>query len=338
MNDAAAHSAISGDSPATTDPHGRGVGYLRLSLTPACPMRCTYCRPGVIDDLPTDQTLSPETLERLVRHLVRRWGLHKVRLTGGEPTARRDLIEIVDRIAGIDGIDDLAMTTNGLTLVRQAEPLRRAGLRRVNVSLDSLDPATFLRMTGVKGPLRVVEGIAAAMEAGLRPIRINSVILAGENDEEIPDLVRFAADRGLEIRFIELMPMGPLADQWSRRFVSAAEMRRRLEPIVVEWSDLEQGHDSARRHRLRLRSGQRVTVGFITPMSCNFCAACDRIRITAAGEVYPCLMDQPRGNISPALSPAFDPDRLDMILRRALGQKAAEHPANGFTQMTILGG
>jgi len=324
--------------PALTDRLGRGVGYLRLSLTPACTMRCTYCRPGVIDHLPTDQTMSPTTIERLVRHLAERWGLRKVRLTGGEPTVRRDLIEIVERIAGIEGIDDLAMTTNGLTLPKQAHELARAGLRRVNVSLDSLQPKTFARMTGVKGPGRVIDGIEAAIEAGLSPVRLNAVILAGENEEEIPDLVRFAAERDVEIRFIELMPMGPLVDQWAQRFVSAEAMRRRLEPITRRWIDLEQGHDSARRHRLLLDNGRMVTVGFITPMSCNFCAACNRVRITAAGDVYPCLMDKPRGNIASALAECFDPDGLDAILSESLIHKAAEHPVTGFTQMTILGG
>ncbi len=325
-------------APTLSDSLGRGIGYLRLSLTPACPMRCAYCRPAVIDHLPTDQTMSPATIERLVRHLVNRWGLRKVRLTGGEPTVRTDLLEIVQRLAGVEGIDDLAMTTNGLTLPRQAQELARAGLKRVNISLDSLRPETFARMTGVKGPARVIEGIAAAMESGMAPIRLNSVILAGDNDAEIPDLVRFAAARSLEIRFIELMPMGPLAGQWGRRYVSAQEMRLRLEPIARKWVELEQGHDSARRHRLTLDTGHEVTVGFITPMSCNFCAACNRIRITAAGDVYPCLMDKPRGNIADVLRGAFDPDALDAVLREALSHKAAEHPVTGFTQMTILGG
>ncbi len=301
-------------------------------------MRCTYCRPKVIDHLPTDQTMSPATIERLVRHLVSRWGLHKVRLTGGEPTTRRDLIEIIERLAGIEGIDDLAMTTNGLTLPKQAHQLARAGLRRVNVSLDSLQPETFMRMTGVKGPGRVIEGIDAAIEAGLSPVRLNAVILGGENDGELVSLVRFAAVRSLEIRFIELMPMGPLADQWAARFVSAAAMRRHIEPIARRWVELDQGHDSARRHRLLLDTGETVTIGFITPMSCNFCAACNRIRITAAGDVYPCLMDRPRGNITNTLCEPFNPDSLDAVLMDSLSLKSAEHPITGFTQMTILGG
>jgi len=158
------------------------------------------------------------------------------------------------------------------------------------------------------------------------------------DDGDLPELVRFAAARGLEIRFIELMPMGPLADQWAERYVPEAAMRERLDPIVACWQALEQGSDSARRYRVRLDDGAETTVGFITPMSCNFCAACNRIRITAAGDVYPCLMDRPRGNITAALHPHFDAQALDDVLKQSLHDKAAEHPVHGFTTMTILGG
>jgi len=320
------------------DAHGRRIGYLRLSLTPACPMRCTYCRPAVIHGHDTTDTMAAESIEALIRHLVEKWGLTKVRLTGGEPTVRRDLFEIIERLSRIAGLRDLAMTTNGLSLPQHAEAFRRAGLHRVNISLDSLDPVIFERMTGVKGPDRVIQGIHAAMEAGLEPIRLNCVVLAGENEAELPDLVRFAADRGLEMRFIELMPMGPLADRWAERYVPESRMRRRLAPIVDRWESLDQGHDSARRVRVRLDDGGWVTVGFITPMSCNFCAACNRLRLTASGDVYPCLMDRPRGNIRDALTPRFDADRFDELLHASLRAKAAEHPVTGFTTMTVLGG
>jgi cyclic pyranopterin phosphate synthase len=282
--------------------------------------------------------MTPADIEQLVRHLVKRWGLTKVRLTGGEPTSRRDILEIVERISAIEGIKDLAMTTNGLTLPAQAMALKQAGLKRINISLDSLDPQTFERMTGVKGPKRVIEGIDAAIDAGLAPVRLNAVVLAGENDCQLPELVRFAADRKVTFRFIELMPMGPLADQWEHRFVNEQRMKEIIAPGVTQWQPLEQGHDAARCFRVRLSDGRWTTIGFITPMSCNFCAACNRVRITSAGDVYPCLMDQPRGNINAALYPFFDPDKLDELLQACLQHKAPEHPVNGFTQMTILGG
>lgn len=320
------------------DAHGRRIGYLRLSLTAACPMRCTYCRPEVMADRSSQETMPPDVIERVVRHLVERWGLTKVRLTGGEPTARADLRQIIQRLSGIGQLRDLAMTTNGLTLARDAQALRQAGLRRLNVSLDSLRPQVFHRMTGVPGPERVVAGIDQAMRAGFDPIRLNTVVLAGENDDELPDLVRFAAARGLDIRLIELMPMGPLADRWAERYVPESVMRQRLESIAGHWAPMPQGHDSARRYRVRLDDGRWATVGFITPMSCNFCAQCDRIRMTAAGDVYPCLMDQPQGSIAHAIRPVFDPDALDHALWQALSRKKAEHPVEGFAQMTILGG
>ncbi len=326
------------DQAAMADPFGRGVGYLRLSLTAACSMRCTYCRPAVMEETPADRVMSPAMIERLVRHLASRWGLKKVRLTGGEPTARADLPEIVRRVASVEGVSDIAMTTNGLTLVRQAKLLHQCGLQRVNISLDSLDPERFHRMTGVNGLTRVLDGIAAAKAVGLLPIRINTVVLAGENDAELGELVEFAAEQDIELRFIELMPMGPLAPQWADRFVSAARMRKLLASTVRAWQPLAQGHDSAQRWRVQLSANRAATIGFITPMSCNFCAACNRLRITAAGEVYPCLMDQPRGNIYAALLDSDNADQLDEQLIDALRHKSAEHPINGFTQMTILGG
>ena len=320
------------------DRHDRQIGYLRLSLTAACQMRCTYCRPGWLRGGRDANRLTASEIDSVVRHLVSHHGLSKVRLTGGDPTARADLIEIITRLAGIDGIDDLAMTTNGLSLARFAADYAAAGLGRVNISLDSLDPATFERMTGIDGLALVRRGIDAAIDAGLKPIRLNTVVLAGENDTELPDLVRFAAERGLEIRFIELMPMGPLANQWVERYVPESTMRRRLEPIVTHWHPIAQSHDSARRFLLTLDDHTQVTVGFITPMSCNFCAACNRLRLTADGNIYPCLMDQPRGSFLPAVRPAFDADAFDHLLAKALDAKAPEHPPRGVAVMTTIGG
>lgn len=317
---------------------GRRIGYLRLSLTSACPMRCLYCRPKVMKRAVVQTAMTASTIERVVRHLANRFGLRKVRLTGGEPTARPDLLEIVERLARIDGLKDLAMTTNGLTLARDAQALRQAGLHRVNVSLDSLDPTVFARLTGVDGRDRVIAGLHAARAAGLTPIRLNTVVLANENHRELPDLLHFAAKLGEEIRFIELMPMGPLAGQWADRYVPESQMRRQLEPIITRWEPLEQGADSARRYRVCLDNGLRATVGFITPMSCQFCAACDRLRLTANGDVYPCLMDRPQGNILSAVHPRFDAKELETRLRACLREKAEAHPTSGFTTMTILGG
>ena len=258
-------------------------------------------------------------LEFLVRHLHERFDLRKVRLTGGEPTVRPDLVEIVDRLAGL-GIPEITMTTNALTLARDARGLRDAGLTRVNVSLDSLDAERFARLTGVKGLGRVLAGIDAAVAAGLGPVKLNTVVVAGENEQDLGALVRFSGERGLEIRLIELMPMGPLEAQWSRRYVPESRMRESLASTVKEWVALPesaQGSDAARLYRARLYGGGSATVGFITPMSCNFCATCDRLRLTADGGVYPCLMDEPRGNLADAVR-GRDAGEIDAVIDRGV--------------------
>ncbi|RMD64826.1 MAG: GTP 3',8-cyclase MoaA [Planctomycetota bacterium] len=319
------------------DALGRAVRYLRLSLTPACQMRCVYCRPALHTNCAPDM-LGPSELEALALRLVEAHGVRKIRLTGGDPTARPDLLEIIERLARIPGLGELAMTTNGLSLASRARRYVEAGLSRVNVSLDSLDPARFARMTGVDALPRALEGVDAALEAGLTPVKLNTVVLRDENLQELPELVRFAAEKGVEIRFIELMPMGPLAGEWRQRYVPEQDMRRSLDRVVERWRPLAQGSDSARRFRVGLRGGGEATVGFITPMSCNFCAACDRIRIASDGAIYPCLMDRPAGSILPAIRPRFDGELLDRLLRDALARKQPVHPERGFVTMTVIGG
>lgn len=320
------------------DRFGRSIGYLRLSVTPACSMRCVYCRPVGINSTSLQDLMQPEEMEKMVRHLAESHGLCKVRLTGGEPTARGDILQIVERIARIPGIQDLAMTTNGLTLQRLAKPLRDAGLIRINVSLDSLDAARFHQMTGVDGLERVKEGIDSAIRAGLHPVKLNTVVVRGQNDHELPDLIRFAADKDLEIRFIELMPMGPLADKWEQRYVSADEMRRTIAPHLLASQILPRDASATRKVRAVLTNGKIARYGFITPMSCPFCDMCNRIRIAADGALFPCLMDRPRANLMSAVRPYFDPNTFDTILADALSHKQAEHPTTGFIPMIQIGG
>lgn len=320
------------------DPLGRGVGYLRLSLTRGCSMRCTYCRPETDANPRNENRLSPTEIEQLIRHLVEQHGLSKVRLTGGDPTSRPELVEIIERIASVPGIKDLAMTTNGLTLSRMAERYKRAGLQRVNISLDTLDPERYTEMTGVDGLTRVLQGIDTAIAAGLSPIKINTVVVRGQNEDSLYNIVRFSAGRGMEARFIELMPMGPLKETWHNRYVPEAEMRDRLSLRMQFGNHLIQGHDAAKRYHVTLESGLETKVGFITPMSCNFCADCNRVRLAADGRIYPCLMDRSAGSLMPALRPGFDADFVDQLLSEALTQKQAEHPAFGTAVMTSIGG
>ncbi len=322
-----------------TDSSGRTVDYLRLSLTRACAMRCCYCQPEALSHArPAGAVLNADEIVFLVRHLVVHHGLKKVRLTGGEPTERPDLVDIVRRLSAIRDLGELAMTTNGLTLARQAAALARAGLHRVNISLDSLDPRNFARMTGVDGLHRVLSGIDAALAAGLKPVKLNAVVVCGRNDGELPELVRFAAARQLEIRLIELMPMGPLAAQWSERFVSEETMRQRLAGTVAAWEPLPGGADSARRFSARLGDGRRVVLGFIAAMSNPFCGRCNRVRIASDGTYYPCLMGAAAGSLLSAIRPIFNPQALEEFLQTHLAEKAPQHPKSGAALMTYLGG
>ena len=320
------------------DPFGRRVRYLRLSLTSACAMRCTYCRPHGWKHLNRNLELTAAEISQLVGHLVHHQGVRKVRLTGGEPTHRADIVAIVQSIASMGGLADLAMTTNALTLYRLAAPLAQAGLRRINVSLDSVDPRRFEQITGVDGLHRVIAGLHAARRAGLSPIKLNTVVVRGQNDHELADLVAFAADHRCAIRFIELMPMGPLAAHWKQRYVAQAEMRDRLADIVNTWVEQPRDSGSARNFNVTLNDRRTAEVGFISAMSCPFCDRCDRIRIGCTGELYPCLLDKPAGSLLPALRPTFDPDQLDRLLAASLIHKPAEHPATGTGVMTAIGG
>jgi len=318
------------------DSFGRAAQYLRLSITDACQSRCIYCRPAGWSARPGPQ-MSADEIVALVSHLARH-GVNKVRLTGGEPTARRDLPEIVRRLALVPGLTELAMTTNGLRLAAQAQQLKAAGLKRVNISLDTLNTEKYHRITGVDGLRDVLAGIDAALAADLKPVKLNTVVVRGENDYDLSELLLFAQWKGTPIRFIELMPMGPLAGRWQERFVSESEMRQRLSDVVVSWVPRPDTRDPARKYYAGMTYGRGVHVGFITAMSCPFCSGCNRLRIAADGSIYPCLMDKPCGSVLPALRPMFDPGALDAALANAMGRKPREHPACACGVMTEIGG
>lgn len=318
-----------------TDQHGRTIRYLRMSVTSACAMRCVYCRPRSFKEPCDSSLLTGDEIVTLVNTLVQQCGLRKVRITGGEPTSRADLIDIIARLPKLG---ELAMTTNGLSLARKAAALAEAGLQRVNISLDSIDPQRFKRITGIDGLSQVIDGIDAAIDTFPEPVKINTVVVRRENDRELIQLLQFAAAKALEIRFIELMPMGPLASVWKQRYVTEREMMEHLGEAVVEWESLPFHADAARRFRVTLHDGSETMVGFITPMSCPFCANCDRLRIASNGDVYPCLMDQPSGNLMNALRPRIDQEQLVNVICHNLKMKAVQHPATSPGVMTRIGG
>jgi len=270
-----------------TDRFGRQLTYLRISVTDRCNMRCDYCRPApdAYKAEPHDQILRYEEIERIVR-VAAGLGVSKLRITGGEPLVRRDLPVLVKKLAGIPGITDFSMTTNATLLKKYATDLVAAGLNRINISIDSLNALRFRKLTG--GELApVLEGIAVASEVGLYPIKLNTVLMRGINDDEVAGLIDFAAELHATIRFIELMPMKQGMD-WDEHYISIDEILQRddvRQRIDVD-APLKTGNTAAR--YLPLKNGQG-DVGFIMPMSERFCEGCNRLRLTSDGGLRSCL-------------------------------------------------
>lgn len=263
------------------DRYGRTIKYLRLSVTDLCNCRCVYCMgENGVPRLPHSAILSFEEIEEIVRAAVS-LGVTKVRLTGGEPLVRRGIDELVRRLRGIEGVEELAMTTNGARLAEYAEALKEAGLDRLNVSLDTLDPEKFRRITRI-GELRdTLDGLDAARRAGFERIKLNTVLMGGVNDDEIAEIAALAKDGAFDVRFIELMPIGECRDWDRRRFLPAER--------VLEYLPKGERVPSDGVAELWRPAGFRGTVGLIRPLSHRFCADCDRIRVTADGCLKPCL-------------------------------------------------
>ena len=263
------------------DRYGRTIKYLRLSVTDLCNCRCVYCMgKNGVPRLPHSAILSFEEMEEIVRAAVS-LGVTKVRLTGGEPLVRRGIDELVRRLRGIEGVEELAMTTNGARLAEYAARLKSAGLDRLNVSLDTLDPEKFRRITRI-GELRdTLDGLDAARRAGFERIKLNTVLMGGVNDDEIAEIAALAKDGAFDVRFIELMPIGECTDWDRRRFLPAER--------VLEYLPKGERVPSDGVAELWRPAGFRGTVGLIRPLSHRFCADCDRIRVTADGCLKPCL-------------------------------------------------
>jgi cyclic pyranopterin phosphate synthase len=320
------------------DTFGRTIDYLRVSVTEACNFRCIYCAPNGHTQ-PAASPLTIEEIERVVRAAVA-LGISKIRLTGGEPLVRRDIVGIVRAVASIDGVSDLALTTNGFLLARLAGELADAGLRRVNISLDSLRRERFAKITGVDAIDAVWQGILAAARAKLEPLKINVVAMRGVNDDEFADFAGLTAERPWHVRFIELMPVGNSAvasDFFSRHFVAATEIRARLPELAAASIH---GNGPARTYRL---PGAPGTIGFITPASEHFCNACNRIRVTARGALCACLFGERGTDVRGALCEGVSESALQDLLARAIGDKPEHHPlGNDFSidadAMSEIGG
>ncbi|MCB9730510.1 MAG: GTP 3',8-cyclase MoaA [Deltaproteobacteria bacterium] len=338
--------------PALVDGHRRPIHYLRLSVTDRCSFRCVYCMPtDGVSFVPRAEVLTYEEMVVLVRCFVA-LGIHRIRLTGGEPLLRRDLPRLVRALAAIDGVDDLAMTTNGYALAPLAGTLREAGLRRLNISIDTLDAARFARITRTGTLDRVLDGIDAACAAGFGPIKLNAVIVRGFNDDELVPLVRFAAARGAVMRFIEYMPIGVDGFWTDERFMATDAMLERLgdafaieDPVGYGPSAGIAGEGPAVYRDLTPRGGGAPTrVGFISAVSHGFCSTCNRVRMTAVGTLQECLAHPGQLSLRDALRAGADEDTLTRMIADALWDKSSGHafaPTGGgrvMQTMSVTGG
>ena len=270
------------------DSYGRRINYLRISLTDACNLRCLYCMPEHMKFRPRRELMSDEEIIFLVR-VGASLGVNKIRLTGGEPSIRPGVVDLVAEIARTPGIKDLAMTTNGLLLDKLAAPLAAAGLKRVNISIDTLNAAKFHTLTRWGNVDDVWRSIRAAEAAGLRPIKLNSVVVRGFNDEQdMIDLARLTLENDWEVRFIEMMPFGEISDFQQGNVVSFAEMRQRIETVFGPLE--EAGYDFVDPSRPFRIAGALGTLGFISSVTEPFCQGCGRVRLTADGKLRLCLL------------------------------------------------
>ncbi len=303
------------------DGFGRRITYVRLSVTDRCDFRCAYCMPLDPDFLPKREVLTLEELETIARAFIAR-GVTRIRLTGGEPLVRRgvvDLARAIGRHLG-HGLEELTLTTNGSQLARLAADLAAAGIRRVNVSLDSLDAERFRRITR-RGRLEpVLEGIAAARAAGVA-VKINMVALRGLNDDEFLPMVDWCGREGFDLTFIETMPLGHIEEDRTDRYLPLTEVRRRIEARYTLVPTAERTGGPARYVRVA-ETGQRL--GFITPLTHNFCESCNRVRVTATGTLYMCLGQEDRVELRDLLR-SGGPAALDAALDRAMALKPRGH-------------
>jgi cyclic pyranopterin phosphate synthase len=309
--------------PRLVDRFGRVVNYVRVSLTDRCNLRCVYCMSEDMDFLPKAELLTLEELDRLCTAFVRR-GVRHLRLTGGEPLVRRGVMDLVRRLSRhlqSGDLDDLTLTSNGVRLRGVARELADAGVRRVNVSLDSLDRTTFARIARGDFLPQVLDGIAAAQDAGLR-VKLNTVALKHDNAAELPAMIQWAHARGMDMTLIEAMPMGDIGEDRAGQFLSLAAVRRELSAFWTLTDVPEHSGGPARYVRVAETGGK---LGFITPLSHNFCDSCNRVRVTCTGTLYMCLGQDAAVDLRTPLRASPDDGLLHVAIDRALDAKPKSH-------------
>ena len=313
---------------------------LRLSVTRRCQLHCLYCRPTSGScGTENEKTLGSDEILRFVRSMKSAFRLTKVHITGGEPLLRSDVVDLISMLSE-EGIPDLALTTNGQMLSQVADALVRAGLKRINVSLDSIHPDTYSTLTHGGDVTRTMEGIRAARSCGLSPVKINSVILRGHNDDQVVDLAHFAFDTGCSIRFLELMPIGIASSIFEERFVSSSEVHGRLqdcfflEPLPYEQSS------SSRNYLAHDGTGRSTVIGFVSPHSKPFCETCTRVRLTSTGKLIPCLALEREIDIGTMLRSATESAQRKLvdIVAREIRNKTSREAFETLRPMAAVGG
>lgn len=325
--------------PALRDQHGRAIEYLRISVTDRCNFRCVYCMPEAgLDWLPKQDILSYEEITAIVAELAP-LGLRRLRITGGEPTIRPDLVRLVAMLRAVPGIEDIALSTNGVKLPAMARELRGAGLDRVNISADSLRPERIAAIARRNLGFEPETAVRAALDAGLEPVKLNVVVMRGINDDEVEDFARLTLALPVHVRFIELMPVGEMAHLTAEHIVPSEEVLARVARLgaLTPAAGPARGNGPAAYHRL---AGAPGTVGVITPMTHTYCGSCNRVRLTADGRLRTCLYGDHEVNLR---DPLRRGEALEPLFVRALAEKPLEHEllklrVGGLRALSQVGG
>jgi len=309
------------------DSFGRKIDYLRISITDHCNLKCYYCTPfSGRSHLERSEILTYEELLKLARAATKS-GISKIRITGGEPLVRKGVVEFCRMLSELDGLKSLALTTNGIYLEEMAEPLFKAGVRRINISLDTLRPKRFERITGYDWLPRVLDGIRRAEQVGMHPIKINTVVMRGINDDEIEDLARLTLEKPYHVRFIELMPTDSSAyGDYNSLYMPVEEIMKKIHQI--DRAQIGPATDSYGPARLCKLPGAIGKVGFIAPISWHFCGSCNRLRLTSEGKIKTCLFSQAEIDIKTPLRTGATQMEIINIIQRAVSEKPRRHHLN----------
>ena len=306
------------------DQFGRSIDYVRVSVTDRCDLRCSYCMPKQFHDFhEPDEWLTFDEVERVIAAFTR-LGTRRIRLTGGEPLVRKNLPELATRLSALSGLEDLSLSTNATRMSKFAQPLFDAGIRRINVSLDSLHADTFKQLTGGKLE-KVLDGLMAAKQAGFGPIKVNMVLMKDVNDHEVEDMVEFCAEHGFTLRFIETMPVGDMGRAATSQYVNLQDIKQRLQQRFDLVPGMMPGGGPARYMKV---ADSDITIGFITPMSQHFCETCNRVRLSVDGTIYTCLGQEHNFELRPLLRAGISDSELEQAIREAIDMKPERHEFN----------